>query len=65
MGEMWKGDGMSKVKFFCWMLEHNKVLTYENLKKRGIDGPSKCPLYHMEEETISHLFIECLITLEV
>ena len=33
---------------------HGKILTGENLEKKGIEGPFICPL-----ETNLHLFFEC------
>ena len=44
---------------------HNKLLTTENLKKRGIVGPSRCALCNMDEETTNHIFIQCKISLKV
>eukprot|EP00253_Pinus_taeda_P020426 PITA_20426 len=40
---VWKAEAPSKVKFFIWLLLRGKTLTAENLKKRGILGPSRCP----------------------
>lgn len=36
-----------------------KILTMENLKKRGINGPSRCPNCCNTKETMHHLFVEC------
>ena len=38
---------------------HEKVLTGENLEKRGFDGPFRCPLCAEDSENISHLFFNC------
>lgn len=56
---IWKSEAIPKVKFFIWLLLKRKILTSENLKKRGIYGPSICPNCCSEEETIHHLFLEC------
>lgn len=56
---VWKAEAPPKVKFFCWLLMKGKILTAENLKKRGIIGPSRCPICLQEEETMQHLFISC------
>lgn len=56
---VWDKMGLPKINFFSWLLAHRKVLTGENLAKRGILGPHRCPLCCSEEETIEHLFIEC------
>ena len=58
----WKSKTLPKIKFFIWVLLKGKVLTSDNLKKRGILGPSRCPNYQAAEETIQHLFINCSFT---
>lgn len=35
------------------------MLTAENLSKRGIAGPSRCALFHVQEESSQYLFVEC------
>ena len=59
---VWHPDSIPKVNTFIWLLLHNKLLTAENLRKRGILGPSCCALCHSAEETSSHLFIQCEIS---
>eukprot|EP00253_Pinus_taeda_P036032 PITA_36032 len=56
---IWKLEAIPKVKFFNWLLLKGKVLTAENLKKRGIIGPSICPNCCSAEEIIQHLFLDC------
>lgn len=56
---VWKSEAIPKVKFFMWTLLKGKILTSENLQKRGIVGPSQCPNCQKWEETIHHLFISC------
>lgn len=56
---VWKAETLPKIKFFLWILLRGKVVTVENLRKRGIIGPSGCPNCQNEEETIQHLFIDC------
>jgi ribonuclease HI len=48
-----------KVKHFNWTLLKGKVLTAENLRKRGILGPSICFFCRAEEESSHHLFFHC------
>ena len=38
---------------------HGRILTGENLEKRGLVGPFRCPLCAGAVETISHLFLQC------
>lgn len=41
---VWKSEYLPKVKFFNWTLRKGKILTAENLRKRGILGPFICCL---------------------
>jgi len=45
-----------------WLLLEQRILTWENLVKRGIHGPSRCTLHGKCEETVYHLFVECNFT---
>lgn len=51
-----------KVIMFIWLMLEQKILTWENLIKRGIIGPSRCALCGNSEETVFHLFVECRFT---
>jgi len=46
--EPWKGiwyhPSLPKIDFFKWLLCHSKILTDNNLLKRGFHGPSRCRL---------------------
>eukprot|EP00253_Pinus_taeda_P015197 PITA_15197 len=55
----WRVECLPKVKLFNWTLLHGKILTAENLRKKGIHGPSICCMCREEEESSCHLFIEC------
>ena len=61
----WHPHSIPKVNSFIWILLHNKLLTAENLRKRGILGPSRCPLCSSAEETSSHIFLQCKVSLIV
>jgi hypothetical protein len=62
---IWDPFGLPKINFFCWVLMHRRVLTGENLAKRGIFGPHRCSLCSAAQETIDHLFIDYPYTQEV
>ena len=51
-----------KIKLFMWLVHHRKILTWDNLKKRGMLGPSRCHLYETQEETIEHPLNNCIFT---
>lgn len=57
--KFWDSLFWPKIKTFLWLLMRNKTLTWDNLRKKGFSGPSRCPMCLVEEETINHLFNTC------
>ena len=39
-GNIWGNPQWPKIKVFKWLVLHNRILTWENLRKRGFIGPS-------------------------
>ena len=62
---IWNFPFMPKIDFFCWTAAHKSILTRDNLKIRGMEGPSRCPLCCSEEETMDHLLLNCPFSQEV
>ncbi|XP_039046292.1 uncharacterized protein LOC120186432 [Hibiscus syriacus] len=63
---VWNGLAPPRVETFLWQLCHGKVAVREELKKRGIpveDG--LCPLCHLHEESVGHLFFSCVVVGEL
>jgi hypothetical protein len=60
--EIWKWQLPLKIKLFVWLLLEKKILTWENLTKRGFEGPSRCVLCGINEENVNHLFVDCRFT---
>ena len=60
---MWKGlllqRSIPKIDIFNWLLCHNRILTADNLRRKGFHGPSRCYLCLANEENAQHLFLEC------
>eukprot|EP00253_Pinus_taeda_P009858 PITA_09858 len=56
---IWSFPSLPKIDFFCWTLAHNSILTGDNMRKRGMEGPSRCPLCISKEETTDHLLLLC------
>lgn len=56
---IWKAKIPLKVKIFLWFICHNAILTKDNVLRRNWEGDSKC-LFCDNEETILHLFFECV-----
>jgi hypothetical protein len=63
--KLWNSPQWPKIKIFQWLILHNRILTWENLRKRGFIGPSRCHLCEEKEETTNHLLDECTLTAEV
>jgi hypothetical protein len=63
--QVWDPLDLPKVNFFSWVLMHKKILTCENLEKRGFIDPHRCPMCFHALETMDHLFVNCPFTQEV
>ncbi|KAJ4809797.1 Ribonuclease H-like superfamily protein [Rhynchospora pubera] len=55
---IWLAKVPLKIKLFCWLVLQNRILTQDNLEKRGWHGPNKC-LFCRDIETVNHLFCTC------
>jgi hypothetical protein len=62
---IWNNDGLPKINIFCWILAQGKLLTGENLIKRGFQGPFCCALCKKNLETTQHLFLDCEFSKQV
>jgi hypothetical protein len=56
---LWKLSVPPRFKIFGWLLLLNRILTIENLNKRGFSFVSICQLCRLNEETTKHLFRDC------
>jgi len=54
---LWNYPSLPKIDFFCWTLLHKSILTSENLKRKGWEWSSRCPLCKEYEETTDHVFL--------
>jgi zinc-binding in reverse transcriptase len=57
---VWSASIPLKIKMFLWLVRKNKILTKDNLQKRGWRGQTKC-IFCKAHETIDHIFIHCSI----
>ena len=62
---LWKLKCPIKAKIFCWFLFSNKALTWDVIVKKGREGPRRCPLCKLEDETNFHLGVTCPFTQSV
>jgi hypothetical protein len=54
---IWKSWAPAKCKFFMWLSALNKCWTADQLSKRGLPHPIRCPLCDQQQETIDHLLV--------
>src|SRR5690606_7650277 len=47
---LWRHQGWMKIKLFMWLVHHKKILTWENIQKRGVLGPSRSQLCEAQED---------------
>ena len=59
MKNIWKSCVQPKVSFFAWEASWGKVLTLDQVKKRGWDLANRCSFCQVEEESIDHLLLHC------
>lgn len=57
---IWELKIPSKIQAFLWLLSRRAILTWDNLQRRGWCEPGICSLCLLEEETIQHLFMDCI-----
>ncbi len=60
--KVWRIKASIKVKIFVWLVLRKRVLTIDNLLKRGWCGADVCALCSEEGETVNHLFWRCRTT---
>ena len=56
---IWSPCVPTKVGFFAWEASLGKVLTQDQLKRRGWNLANKCVLCCAKEETINHILVHC------
>ncbi len=59
---VWKSKVPLRVKLFLWLAAKNRILTADNLAKRGWIGPSICVLCGDNQENLHHLLLDCRYT---
>ena len=56
---IWRSWALLRVSFFSWETSWNRILTIDQLKRRGWNMPNRCYLCKEEEETNDHLILFC------
>ena len=62
---IWKAKAEHKCRFFDWTLLHGKILTANNLQKKGWPSNPVCKLCNSEHESPWHLCKDCPYTKRV
>ena len=55
----WTVNLWPKVSLFVWLVVRVSILTNENLRLCGVQGPSQLCLCYQEEESMGHLLDKC------
>lgn len=56
---IWGMKAFPRVSFFVWMVAWGKILTGENLRRRGFTIMDWCCMCHSSGEIVDHLLINC------
>jgi hypothetical protein len=57
---IWNIRVPQKIQLFLWLLSHNKLATVDNLNRKVMSKSEQCCFYS-ENESIRHLFFECVV----
>ena len=61
-GSIWRASVSPKVTFFTWEASWEKVLTLDQLQRKGHFLENRCFLCLSEVETVDHLLLHCVKT---
>lgn len=56
---IWSLRAPLRVLIFTWLMLRNRILTVDNLVRRGWNMPNRCSMCKRKEETVKHLFRQC------
>ncbi|CAN1172751.1 hypothetical protein LINPERHAP2_LOCUS30273 [Linum perenne] len=62
---IWEIEIQPKFHFFLWRILRRSLPVRAELFYRGLDIPTLCPVCWDDEETIEHLFFNCILALKV
>jgi mannosylglycoprotein endo-beta-mannosidase len=63
--KIWKIKSPPRMQVFSWLMMLNKILTVDNLMKRGWTMVNRCIMCRSQSESVKHLFEECTTTNEI
>lgn len=59
ISEIWKIKAPPRMIIFGWLAAQNKILTHDNLQKKGWVMASRCVFCKRKRETVKHIFQDC------
>lgn len=59
---IWKANAPPRTSFFTWKAAKERILTLDNLMKRGIPLTNRCFLCNCNEESCNHILLWCPLT---
>ena len=59
---IWKNAAPLKVKVFAWLTCHDKILSRDNLQKRGWTGSVSCNICSYSIESFHHILLPCNVS---
>lgn len=62
---IWKTKAPPRFKVFGWIMIRNKILTIDNLQRKGMILVNRCIMCKKANETVKHLFYRCEISLQI
>lgn len=62
---IWRLKAPPRMVIFGWLAIRNRILTHDNLKKKGCIIVSRCTLCKTAVESVYHLFHTCTYTIQV
>jgi len=63
--KLWEAKLWPKITLFLWLVIRGRVLTWDNLQKRGFTGPSQCVLCCQNSEDMRHILDSCPMALDL
>ena len=65
MASIWRFKAPPRVVAFGWISLRRRILTLDNLRKRGKIIVNACPMCLEEEETVDHLLLSCKCAIKI
>jgi hypothetical protein len=58
---IWRSKAPPRVAFFAWTAARGKILTLDNLSRRGLVVVNRCWLCEADGESVDHLLLHCRV----